>query len=686
MRYLLIIGFFALGLFSCVDRDFDAPPAIEREDVTIPADQIITIAELIAMRDGEEFTPIQIDMYISATIVADDQSGNFFKSLVLQDETGGISLLLDDVELWNRYFVGNRLFVHLERIWLGEFAELPQIGFEPFLDDDNRFSMARIPAAEISDVALLGAFVGAPTPNTRSINELSSDDLNTLVILENVEFNSGSAGAPFADAVGLNAVNHTLEDCDGNNIIVRTSGFADFANTLTPGGNGTLTAIYSIFNNDKQLLIRDLDDVDMSGERCDGTSTGGGGGPSEVDPDKVVSIASILDLWVEDVETPIGTDEFIQGFVVSSDETGNFFKSIVINDGTNGIAILVDAFDTYIDYTIGAEVFVALEDLFISDFGGLPQLGYSPSAENIKRIPEGLVSSILIKSGNSTLVDPVQTDISSLSPDLVNTLIEIDDIQFIDSDTGGTYANNGTPGNGYNATLEDCDGNLMTLRTSDFADFADDRIPTANGTIRGVLQIFAGTYQLILNFPENVNLISERCDGTGGGGTGTGGGDEVFQTGFENQPDFESVNLEGWQNIATAGDRVWEKRSFSGNGFAEIKAFEDSNPNTDAWLISPEINTSERSRLTFISATAFYVHDGLEVLYSQDYDGSNAATATWNTIDVTLAGSNSDQFEWVNSETIDLTQFGSNINIAFHYTGTSSNNTSTYRIDDLSIN
>ena len=131
---------------------------------------------------------------------------------------------------------------------------------------------------------------------------------------------------------------------------------------------------------------------------------------------------------------------------------------------------------------------------------------------------------------------------------------------------------------------------------------------------------------------------------------------------------------------------MWEKRSFSGNGFAEIKAFEDSNPNTDAWLISPEINTSERSRLTFISATAFYVHDGLEVLYSQDYDGSNAATATWNTIDVTLAGSNSDQFEWVNSEAIDLTQFGSNINIAFHYTGTSSNNTSTYRIDDLSIN
>ena len=99
MRYLLLFGFFALGLFSCVDREFDAPPAIEREDPTISEDQIITIAELKAMRDGEEFTPIQIDMYLSTTIIADDQSGNFFKSLVLQDETGGISILLDDVEL-----------------------------------------------------------------------------------------------------------------------------------------------------------------------------------------------------------------------------------------------------------------------------------------------------------------------------------------------------------------------------------------------------------------------------------------------------------------------------------------------------------------------------------------------------------------------------------------------------------
>lgn len=681
MRYLLLLSFLFLGFVSCVDRDFDAPPLEDRVDPDIPADQIITIAELKALRDNNDFTPIQLDRFISAVIVADDESGNFFRSIVLQDETGGISILLDDVELWNRYFVGTRVFVNLERIWLGEFAGLPQIGFEPFLDDSNRLSMARIPAVEIPNVVTLGAFAGAPQGRVRTIAQLSENDLNTLVTIENAEFSTGSAGAPYADSAGSRAVNHTLSECNGGSIIVRSSGFANFADALTPTGGGSITAIYGVFNADKQLLIRDLDDVAMDNNRCDG-SGGGGGSNVEIDPDKVVTISSILDQWVPGEETVIGTDEFIRGVVVSSDETGNIFKTLTIQDGETGIAILVDAFDIHINYTIGTEVFVHLQDLFIADFSGLPQLGYNPSADNVRRIPEGLVSSIILKSGESELVSPMSTTISELSDDQLNTLIQIDGLQFIDSDTGRTFAD-GANNSAYNATLEDCDGNQLTLRTSGFADYANDRIPSENGRIRGLLQVFDGTYQIALNFPENINFSSQRCDGTGGGG---GNDDDVFQTNFEDQSDFDNLDLNGWTNIAAQGDRVWIKRSFSGNGFAEVTAFQDPNPNTEAWLISPQIITAERSTLNFVSAKAFFRHDGLEVLYATDFDGSDASTATWNTVNVTLAESTDEDYDWVSSGSIDLTQYGSNIHIAFRYTGTSGGNTTTFRIDDLSIN
>jgi hypothetical protein len=681
MRYLILFSFLLFGFVGCVDRDFDAPPLDERVDPDIPADQIISIAELKALRDNNEFTAIQLDRYISAVIVADDESGNFFRTIVLEDETGGISILLDDVELWNRYFVGNRVFIHLERIWLGEFAGLPQIGFEPFLDDSNRLSMARIPSIEIPNVVILGAFAGSPQGRVTTIAQLSDDDLNTLVTIENAEFSTGSAGAPYADSAGSRAVNHTLTECNGGSIIVRSSGFSNFADALTPTGGGSITAIYGVFNSDKQLLIRDLDDVAMEGSRCDG-SGGGGGSDVEIDPDKVVSISSILDQWVPGEETVLGTDEFIRGVVVSSDETGNIFKTLTIQDGTTGIAILVDAFDIHINYTLGTEVFVHLQDLFIADFSGLPQLGYSPSGDNVRRIPEGLVSSIILKSGDSELVEPISTSIADLTDGQLNTLIEIDEIQFIDSDTGRTFAD-GANNSAYNATLEDCDGNQLTLRTSGFADYANDRIPSENGRIRGLLQVFDGAYQLALNFPENINFSSQRCDGSGGGG---GNDDDVFQTNFEDQADFDNLNLNGWLNIATQGDRVWIKRSFSGNGFAEVTAFQDANPNTEAWLISPEVITAERSELSFISATAFFRHDGLEVLYSSNFDGTNVSNATWNMVDVTLAGSSNEDYEWVSSERVDLTQYGSNIHIAFRYTGTSGGNTSTFRIDDLSIN
>ena len=69
-------------------------------------------------------------------------------------------------------------------------------------------------------------------------------------------------------------INQDLVDCFNNKIIVRNSGYADFANEVLPDKNGTLTAVYSIFRADKQLFIRDTKDVAFDKVRC------GGGNPT----------------------------------------------------------------------------------------------------------------------------------------------------------------------------------------------------------------------------------------------------------------------------------------------------------------------------------------------------------------------------------------------------------------------
>src|SRR5690606_21382507 len=100
-------------------------------------------------------------------------------------------------------------------------------------------------------------------------NNTNEAFLNTLVKFENLQFPDELAGIEhYGNPSNTYSVNRQLENCFEETIILRTSGFSDFKGLLLPEGNGSLTAILSRFNNDVQLFIRDIDDVDMSGERC----------------------------------------------------------------------------------------------------------------------------------------------------------------------------------------------------------------------------------------------------------------------------------------------------------------------------------------------------------------------------------------------------------------------------------
>jgi hypothetical protein len=59
-------------------------------------------------------------------------------------------------------------------------------------------------------------------------------------------------------------------------------------------------------------------------------------------------------------------DDIIEAYVVSSDENGNFFKTILQTLGTTttpavGFSVPVDASNTYVDFRIGNKVYVKLK-------------------------------------------------------------------------------------------------------------------------------------------------------------------------------------------------------------------------------------------------------------------------------------------------------------------------------------
>ena len=67
-------------------------------------------------------------------------------------------------------------------------------------------------------------------------------------------------------------------------------------------------------------------------------------------------------------------DDVIEAYVVSSDENGNFFKTIYLqtlateNKPAIGFSISVDATNTYVDYRVGNKVYVKLKNQFTDLF------------------------------------------------------------------------------------------------------------------------------------------------------------------------------------------------------------------------------------------------------------------------------------------------------------------------------
>ena len=61
---------------------------------------------------------IAVDKTIAGVVIADDESGQFYKTIVIQDSTGGISVKLDGYDLYTKYPVGRQVFIKLKGLYM----------------------------------------------------------------------------------------------------------------------------------------------------------------------------------------------------------------------------------------------------------------------------------------------------------------------------------------------------------------------------------------------------------------------------------------------------------------------------------------------------------------------------------------------------------------------------------------
>ena len=408
------------------------------------------------------------------------------------------------------------------------------------------------------------------------------------------------------------------------------------------------------------------------------------GPPDTSDYDPQLTITNTIADFVAKPQGVIISEDFtIAGIVVMNDKSGNYYKKIVIEDNTGGIEILLDQSNLYNDYRVGRKLYIKCKGLYIGNYGGNPQLGYTPDNSGaVSAIPAGLINDFVVKANypNPVVADTLtlaQLSDTSFANKYLNTLIAIKGMEFMDADVGIPYSQPGSIASATSLAVNDCNGGAMMLRTSGYAKFQPYLTPAGNGTIAGIFTKYKNELQLYIRDTTDVHFYNERCNGNG---------NVLLNQDFSSLTDNAIIALTDWSNFSEIGGKKFTKGTFQSDIYAKISAYGGTVPTVvKSWLITPSINLTGKSnvKLTFKTKDGFDNGATLKTYVSTNYAG-NPATASWTALETSISTGHT------NSYATDWTTANVNLNytvpiyIAFKYEG-GGTKTTTYELGYIKV-
>jgi hypothetical protein len=458
---LLATLLLAVSFVACVKTEFDQPP-VGGDGQDIPTNTTIQALKTLHETSGG-FDLITEDLVIGGTVIMDDRTGNYYKTIVIQDSTGGIEVKFSNGYLYNRYPVGRKIYIRCKDLMLTDYNDLIQLVGGLVVENGQSTDVGITENQERTNI-VRGFLGAAPTPKVVSIAQMNASLVSTLITLEGVQFAKLDTAQVWADAFSQTSLNRTIQNCGNVELLVRTSGFADFAIEKTPSGKGSITGVLGVYGSDYQLYIRDLKDVAMNEPRC-----GQGGGP-EVQ----VDISSIRALFTG-TTTFVPSGRKIKGLVIS-DRAGNNLnnRNLYLQDGTAGIVVRFDAAHTF---NLGDEVEISISDVELSEFNKLLQVNNVP------------LTNASLKSTGNTITPRVATiaEINTNFNAWESTLVRISNVTI----TGGATLSG-------NRTLNDGTGTIAMFTTA-AATFSSTPTPAVPVTLTAIVSDFNAKQVLMRN-------------------------------------------------------------------------------------------------------------------------------------------------------------------------------------------
>jgi hypothetical protein len=461
-----------ISITSCLKTKISEPPNGINVTVDPPKGyKHITIAALKAKTAGTLLVPDSV--YITGFVVANDKGGNFYKQIMLQDSTGGIPLLLEKNGLSGEYPVGRTVHVACKGLTLSPYGRFMQLGYA--VDATN--SLAGIPSALISTYVTKSKMdAEGAKPTVVTLAQISNPDnpianklLGKLLEIKDVEFQGSDILQPYAQSSTIaSATNRMVEDCGGNSLTMRNSGFATFQPFLTPSGKGTLLAVYTRYNSTPQLMIRDTNDVQFNGPRCGSNAT-------------LLSVQALKDSFAAG-KTTLVAEYKIKGIVISDKDNKNIqSQNLVLQDGAAGIVVRFQSGATY-PYVVGDEIEVNITGGTLSEY------------QKTLQISANTGGTLKVGTGTVTPVVKTMAEVIANMDVLESTLVKISNVTF----PVGTFG-------GSNPVTDGTDTmTLYTWNASTSATFQGNTMPTGAKTITAIVGQFGNTNQLSL---RNLNDI-----------------------------------------------------------------------------------------------------------------------------------------------------------------------------------
>ena len=406
------------------------------------------------------------------------------------------------------------------------------------------------------------------------------------------------------------------------------------------------------------------------------------------------SLSAVLGMYEQNQGAPVtfSRDLIFEAYVVSSDEAGNFYKELVVQDKKEnpmaGINIKLNMASYYQFYNFGRKVQINLKGLSLGEANGVATLGVV-NGRNIENIPQSRIPQHITRTAEVAHIVPKLIKAADFNDQLENLYVRLEKVQFnkmlVNAENPFTYASQGNDEFDGERLVESCTGDFpFILSTSTYADFNMLKLPQGSGSINGILtrDYYDKFYTLYLNSPADIDFSNgSRCDlkELKCGKVFSRGDKILFEDDFTAQKNNKPVEGKGWKNIIQEGSRPWEAFTASGANAslgrsARMRPAGSGDERSISWLITPKINFDANTGevLSFKTSTSFANGSILEVLISTDWDGAEESLlkADWQILSSATIAQNNDFFgDWISSGLVDLSCVEGKAYIAFRYTG-----------------